>query len=131
MMHRYILGIRDQHLVVDETRLLAKLDQQVAKSQRLGARIQVHPEGEEIVAYCNHGCWVADCPCGGGVAVEPEFDKAACFGCGAVYSSIRFPRHRDQIEAELLKRPKRANRNWTPDESPDDLRSQNAARGIE
>ncbi len=76
MMHRYILGIRDQHLVVDETRLLAKLDQQVAKSQRLGARIQVHPEGEEIVAYCNHGRWVADCPCGGGVAVEPEFDKA-------------------------------------------------------
>lgn len=59
-------------------------------------------------AYIVAGWWVADCPnCGAGIAVNPEWSFAACFGlgCHTVYSTIVIPGRWQDIEAALVDRP--------------------------
>lgn len=48
--------------------------------------------GEEIVAYVNHGRWLANCPhCQAGVAILFNQSKGWCFGCGAVFTNVTWP----------------------------------------
>ncbi len=106
--------------------------------------------GEPVLGYVNQGRWIAMCECGGAEAVDPDEPIFYCFTCGNATTDgaprlVIFPDEREQIEAELLKRPvielrgrnpiERAfqalpgvgalSRNWTPDESLDDLKEQN------
>ena len=101
-------------------------------------------------AYVNQGRWIATCHCGGAEAVDPDEPFFYCFVCGNRSTDgnprlVIFPKDKEQIEAELLKRPViemqgrnaverafqalpavgRLARNWTPDETLDDLRQQN------
>jgi hypothetical protein len=88
--------------------------------------------GDAIVdVYVSHGRWVADCPCGGGMVGSPELEEVACTDCATLYR-VRFPdeRERQQIEALLIARPHKKNRNWRPGESVEDLRADNVQHGI-
>lgn len=84
-------------------------------------------DGEEVVAYVNHGRWVADCPsaaCTGAELVDPEDPRFYCLSCynapfGGRWLRVRFPpeRQRRAIERALLERPRARNRNWLPGET--------------
>jgi hypothetical protein len=93
---------------------------------------------EQTAAYINEGRWIADCPtgCGGSMLVTPVDPNYFCTECGHGWFPIEFPsiRNRRYLEAVLMKRPLDGgvpkNRNWLPHETLDDLKAQNAARGI-
>lgn len=79
--------------------------------------------------FVNHGIWKIGCSCGDHPIYWPEYGEANCFLCGAMFVDVQPPKHYRDIEAILLKRPQMVNRNWTPDETLDDLRAQNLAAG--
>lgn len=106
--------------------------------------------GEPVKAYVNQGRWIATCHCGGAEAVDPDEPFFYCFVCGNRETDgnprlVIFPKNIREIETELLKRPVieiqgrnaverafqalpavgRLARNWTPDETLDDLKKQN------
>lgn len=88
-------------------------------------------EGEPLVAYVNHGRWVADCPCGSGLLCSPRDEDACCLECGLVHR-VAFPEPSDIDAATqiLMQRPRR-NRNWYPvGEQVSDLAAENAAHGL-
>lgn len=93
-----------------------------ARAARGLALIELHDVDATVAAYVNHGRWVADCLCGGGLACWPDHPRAACFDCGAVYG-VSFPSAStmtDAANALALRRP--ANQNWSPSaETPSDL----------
>lgn len=88
-----------------------------------------------VLAYVNHGRWVADCPeCAGGILASPDADPLSpvlCRDCGAEVE-IEYPDARAIAEAEhVLAQRRPENRNWLPDrESVDDLKAENALRGV-
>lgn len=95
---------------------------------------------DAVMAYINHGRWVADCPgCPSGSGAEnvtlddPVF---MCLSCGnsLVGGKLRpviFPDEeaRVKIEQALAQRPL-PNRNWFPDESREKLLLENHSIGI-
>jgi hypothetical protein len=82
-------------------------------------------------AYVNDGRWVADCPCGGGIACWSEYQHGFCGSCCTVYM-IRFPDAEDVATAEVLlsaREPDR--RHWDPTaQTVDDLKVENATRAL-
>lgn len=95
--------------------------------------------GRQIRAYVNDGRWVVQCPTGDGGALvldlaEPYFICPECGNRGddGSWHEVLFPPARAMaaIEAALLARPDRANRNWTYGETVRDLRSENALHGV-
>lgn len=84
---------------------------------------------ESVVAYVNHGRWVADCPCAGAEVVSPGVDMR-CGSCGMT-SPVKFPKKADQdrINGLLEKRPP-MNQNWRG-ENVADLLGENIAKGLE
>lgn len=92
--------------------------------------------GEPVHAFINHGMWLAFCPhlpCRSALFVS-KVDRV--FLCTNVecedqcWHEVIFPEDHLKIEAILLERPDRRNRNWNPDETLDDLREENEAHGI-
>ena len=81
-----------------------------------------------LTAYVSHGRWVADCPCGSGIALVPEWKMAMCFECGGV-ASVAWPEKDDleTIDAELGKRESRTTQNWFASEPVTNLRLENDA----
>lgn len=87
---------------------------------------------EQPIAYINHGEWHVDCvDCGNWPAADPEWKLAVCFQCGAAYHP-EFPPDIAAIEATLLKRPDRRNRNWRPQagETLATLEAENTDHGV-
>jgi hypothetical protein len=88
--------------------------------------------GSPVVAYVNHGRWVADCPiCNGAELVTPG-DPYICQNClnGArQYRPVSFPPDIEEIEAALVARPLPLNRNWTT-ETAAMLRAENVSHGV-
>jgi hypothetical protein len=124
---------RDQHRVKDESGLRAKHEKFIAKQAASGIRgIRVHESDEPKTARINHGAWVCDCECGAGVAVDPDFSAAYCFGCGAVHKHVVLPPDEDRLNLEhvLLARRRTENRNWDPAESLIDVLVTNAEHGV-
>lgn len=80
--------------------------------------------GSVLTAYVNNGRWVADCPCGAGVSIHPDWQFAGCLGCFGTFTVIRVPADWQVIERALLVRPI-TNRHWLPFEDLDDLQRQN------
>lgn len=122
-----IFGPREMLLVRHEQGLddLARLT-----AAKIG--LSVIPSEDVLVPYINHGRWVADCPCGAGIAINPLWSTAACLdtGCHRTFSHISMPADWQELEGALLLRPFLKNRNWTRQETLNDLRVENFARGL-
>lgn len=124
---------RDQHRVKNEVELRGKHAAFVARQQASGLRsVALHESSEPVTPRVNHGVWVFDCDCGSGVAADPAFSVACCFGCGAVHTNIKFPSEEERLNIEhvLLSRPRTENRNWDPEESLVDLLVTNNENGV-
>jgi hypothetical protein len=87
----------------------------------------------ELVAHVSDSRWVADCPCGGGIAAWPLHRKGCCLDCGHVFA-IKFPPADElpHIVAVLEARPDPRTRYFDPRAGEEliDLKAQNAANGI-
>jgi len=131
MIHA-ILGIPEQHGVATPAALEALHVRKIEERQAIGMRVTVSTSRTEIRPYVDLGRWVADCPCGAGIAVEPTWPEARCFGCGTVYTQIAWPdaTTRRDIEQTLLARRTARHRNWhwQEGETLADLTAENAAR---
>lgn len=97
--------------------------------ERAAATGQTESKGR-VVAYINHGRWVALCECNTGMLVQPTCSVVACLACGAVYD-VDLPDEdtRAAIEAALLPRAEQ-NRNWLPVEPVEKLIAENEEHGI-
>ena len=71
----------------------------------------------EVEAYINHGRWVVDCSCNGAGLTAPDFKLSCCFDCGRIYTTVKFPEQRKEIEKILVARRDKVRRNWTVGES--------------
>ncbi len=94
-------------------------------AEALGAR---HGQ-TTFVARIEHGRWLADCPCGAGLAVHPEWSEAGCLECGR-WGGVAVPTRWREIETVLVERPALKNRGWIPGETVEDLDAENVARGV-
>ena len=99
------------------------------RSKAFGGAYETTRNRKRVLAYANHGRWVADCPCNGAEVVEPGEDML-CGSC-AMTSSVQFPDEKTVagIEAALGQRPV-LHRNWDPDETVDELVAQNIEHGL-
>lgn len=98
--------------------------------RRAPGRPTAHDSALELRMYVNHGRWVGDCPeCRAGVATGRGWDEARCFGCGAVFRDVRWPKDLDAVEAVLLKRLP-AHRHMAVGETPAELLAENIAHGV-
>lgn len=97
-----------------------------AMSRKSGVPHQVE---ESRNAYINHGRWVVDCDCNGAGFASREWKISCCFDCGAVYTSVTFPRNASKIEKTLLKRNPE-NRNWNHGETLKILIQENVDHGL-
>ena len=90
----------------------------------------------EVLAYVNHGRWVAQCPdCRSALVCSREHPLFFCTNCGNAsngrkWKAVIYPANRDEIESVLLDRIaahpyKAVTRNWDAVESVADLRRQN------
>jgi hypothetical protein len=96
----------------------------------------------EIVAYVNHGRWIAECPdCAGAQLVSELERRFWCLNCGNAavnfaWRHVRMPQKRTAIEAELVIRPaakgdRAITRNWLPGETVKDLQRENVEHGVD
>jgi hypothetical protein len=131
-MYETILGPREHHQVRSADAYRKAHAAAIAKQRRQGARLVVHVDTAPRLARIDFGSWLVDCSCGAGNATDPEWGIALCFGCGAAHTTIVFPDPaiRLNIEAEMLKREGLRNRFWLPGETVEQLRTENAARGV-
>lgn len=130
-MQTVILSPREYHNARSLAELRRKHQAFLSRKRRAGHRVAHHVMPMPVVARIDHGSWVADCPCGAGMAVEPDWGVALCFGCGAEHS-ITLPEasDRETLEALLLARPHMKNRNWHPSESLTSIRNENTQFGL-
>lgn len=92
------------------------------------------PPGDDppVVAYVNHGRWVADCACRGAELVDPDDPLFYCLSCynaghGGRLRRVLFPPQAPEIAAELDRRREPVRRNWYPGETVDHLRAERVA----
>lgn len=132
-MVTFIYTARERHGVPSEEALLVRHARWFAIKARRGMRFRVHHVYDVLQVRLDGNTWVADCPgCSAGIAIEPEWSVACCFGCGAVYRNFDMPDRaaRAQIEATLLARPQWQTRAWLPGETVADLERENAEHGL-
>ncbi len=86
-------------------------------------------DGTAVLAYVNHGRWVADCACNGGELVAPNL-QMVCGSCGA-RNTVTFPDERTMTEiVRVLDVRSPLNQNWHPDETVSELLAQNIENGL-
>lgn len=104
------------------------------RQRQAGREFELSRSRKKLVAYVSHNRWVADCECGGGIALWRENTDACCLDCGTVYSAIEWPSDKEIAAAErvLAARVEESTRSWRPDQSEtaDDLKVENVVRGI-
>lgn len=96
--------------------------------------------GVAVVAYANHGRWLADCPdptCVGAELISFDNPVFFCCSCRNRANGNRLlpvetpaPGVRRQLEAYMVSRPYPANRNWLPHQTVAELRDENRAHHI-
>lgn len=99
------------------------------KVAALARALEVQYPAGVYIARVEHGRWIADCPCGAGVAVHPTWSETGCLECGRWWP-VMVPSEWDAIESVLLARPKRDTRNWLTLETVEKLRAENVAHGL-
>jgi hypothetical protein len=79
-------------------------------AKRRGFKIDLNAKGNALEARVEFGRWLVDCPnCAGAERADPDYAFFYCLSCGnadndgKVYP-VKFPRHREAIERELLRR---------------------------
>lgn len=96
------------------------------------------PQVTPLKAGIDCGRWVVDCECGGGIALHPDWQIAACFLCGKSWSKVEFPSKEfmKQIDEILSMRPPGSVRkdpkrfySWWPEETIKDLIAENQKHG--
>ena len=130
-MNFHILGIKDQMLVrsIDDLRYKHWIN--IEGKRSLGAEINIYDSDETLIAHVDAGKWKAKCKCGDEPALQPGWDVAMCFNCGARFTNIKWPEDMELGIATLLKRDWTANRFWFPWlENANDLVLENKANGI-
>lgn len=89
-----------------------------------------------VKAEINHGRWICKCPfCSGAELADKNDKRFFCLSCfnaevGGKWMKVEYPKNIEKIEAELVKRPKDENRNWT-DETLTKLKDENRKAGVE
>lgn len=99
--------------------------------------------GADVLAYINHGRWIAECPaegCNGAQVASEKTRQFWCLHCGNAeidfaWRHVRFPRYRTAIESILVQRPsaradRALTRNWVRGETVIDLRAENVKHGV-
>lgn len=92
-------------------------------------------DGTAVIARVDHNRWIADCPdCSGAEYVwlsEPIFMCQSCWNARIDHHwrPVGIVTDWRKIVDVLTKRPMPANRNWTPGETIDALRAENAKHG--
>lgn len=99
------------------------------RAQAITARTKVEHEDGVFIARVEHGRWLADCPCGSGVAVHPEWPNAGCLECGRWWPVV-LPSDWKVIEDVLIARPQALNRGWLIGETVEKLEAENEQRGL-
>jgi len=92
----------------------------------------------EVRARVNHDRWLCECPlpgCRGAELVSPDHPIFWCQSCnmianGSKAMAVIFPPEKAEIDAVLMQRLDKVNRNWYPHETVSDLLRENAAHGI-
>lgn len=83
----------------------------------------------DALAFVHQDRWIAECPMPGCQSCEyvtPCFPFFVCTSsCGQGPFKVVFPKNKEAIEAELLKRPVRATRNWLLGETVAGLKREN------
>ena len=69
------------------------------------------------------------CACGNAPSVDPRWNLACCFECGAVYTNLVFPASWELVERVLLSRARMSERNSLPGETLSSLSAENEAHG--
>lgn len=121
---------RHQHRVKNEPALRAAHADFIKGLTNVGASARVHQSPVPVEAFISHGRWVGLCECGAGVATDPAFSAAYCFGCGAIHDAVIFPEDREDIEHLLLARPRSENRNWAVGEKLRELLADNGEHKV-
>lgn len=106
-------------------------DLPLAAAVKLAEAGRVKPVGKNtgpVLAYINHGRWVADCVCNGSELIDGPV--MVCGSCG-METPVKYPgpKTRKRIEDALSVRNQRL-QNWHPDETIDELIAQNIDHGI-
>lgn len=83
---------------------------------------------DHLAPHVSDNRWVADCPCGGGVACWPEMHRSCCYDCGTV-RPVHWPAPGElrKLERVLVARPA-GHRHWHG-ESLEDLKVENLVNG--
>lgn len=87
-------------------------------------------DGEDVTVTANHGRWIVACPdCLGAQLACATDHRFMCNECGNIaidglWRKTVWPKSAKAIAAELDRRPKAANRNWTPGETVALLRAE-------
>lgn len=87
-----------------------------------------------VALFINHGRWQFECltcRANGDTSINiatPELPTAVCLSCGSEFETA-LPDDVDELEQLLLVRPI-LNRNWRPDDSIAEIRSENVAHGF-
>jgi hypothetical protein len=85
-----------------------------------------------VDAEVNHGRWLAQCPrCPNAIMLSRDALLFLCDNCGEGWLNVTWPLDREEIEATLQFREDDTNRNWTPNETTDDLRKENNENGLD
>jgi hypothetical protein len=95
------------------------------------------PGDAPVVAYVNHGRWVAQCECMSAQLVSPADPRFFCVECFNVavdgrWRAVTFPAGSEveEIEAVLELRPERKRQNWEPGETVERLVAENLEHGL-
>ena len=126
----FILTPREHHGVRTQEAYLTKHATFIAEAQRGGARYEVHDSPVVVAARVSGNQWVIDCECGAGNSVDPVWNLACCFGCGAIHRTVVVPPDWLEITRVLLDRIRPATRHWDPRESVEDLIAENVGVGL-
>lgn len=126
----FILNTRELHGVTTADALVAMHKNHIGRLRQRGMRYVVHTSPDPVLAFISANKWVAQCACGAGNAVNPEWSMTCCFGCGAVHTTVVVPREWREIERLLMRRAP-LQRHWMPGETVADLIGENLAAGLE
>lgn len=125
-------------LMFAERRLTTEAEYRRFHFERL-AKTKVAPleQTTPLAAGLDCGVWLAWCPCGAGVGVDPRWAFAGC-SCGRTWEAITWPSPAllAQLDAVLSLRPAGSIRrdprrfySWHPTQTVDDLVAENVRRG--
>lgn len=96
------------------------------KSLLTGLDFPLTPVDTPVAARIDANRWLIDCECGGAGGAHPDWPDARCFGCGRIYTRVRFPANRAAIEAELEKQAYEPMREWYPGDTIADIQKRQA-----